>query len=154
MDDLGRGGAGRRLLRHGPRARHRLSRYLSGDDRGGDGDGRRAWRADHAGAGPDREVGGAMAPVNGTGKSAELVVLTIVGAALFFGGWQVLAMSGAVSKQVLPSPLAVLDAGWTMMQKPFAGNLLQAHVLASLQRFAMGFGLAALIGVPLGLAMG
>jgi NitT/TauT family transport system permease protein len=99
-------------------------------------------------------MGGAMAPVSRAGKSAELLVLTVIGAALFFGGWQAIAMSGAVSKQVLPSPLAVLDAGWTMMQKPFAGNLLQAHVLASLQRFAMGFGLAALIGVPLGLAMG
>lgn len=95
-----------------------------------------------------------MAPLNGTGKSTEILLLTVVGAALFFGGWQLLAMSGAVSKQVLPSPVAVLDAGWTMMQKPFAGNLLQTHVLASLQRFAMGFGLAALIGVPLGLAMG
>ena len=80
--------------------------------------------------------------------------MSVVGAALFFGGWQAVAASGLVSKQVLPSPLAVLDAGWTMMQKPFAGNLLQAHILASLQRFAMGFGLAALIGVPLGLAMG
>lgn len=95
-----------------------------------------------------------MAAMRLRGKSGELAVLTIVGAALFFGGWQVIAASGLVSKQVLPSPLAVLDAGWTMMRKPFAGNLLQAHILASLQRFAMGFGLAALIGVPLGLAMG
>ena len=95
-----------------------------------------------------------MAPLSRTGKSVELLVLSVIGAALFFGGWQVLAMSGAVSKQVLPSPAAVLEAGWTMMQKPFAGNLLQAHVFASLQRFAMGFGIAALIGVPLGLVMG
>ncbi len=95
-----------------------------------------------------------MAAMSARTKSAEIVVLSIIGAALFFGGWQAVAASGLVSKQVLPSPLAVLEAGWTMMQKPFAGNLLQAHILASLQRFAMGFGLAALIGVPLGLAMG
>lgn len=95
-----------------------------------------------------------MAAMSARVKSSELLVLSIIGAALFFGGWQAVAASGLVSKQVLPSPLAVLDAGWTMMQKPFAGNLLQAHILASLQRFAMGFGLAALIGVPLGLAMG
>jgi NitT/TauT family transport system permease protein len=95
-----------------------------------------------------------MAAMNGRVKPGELLVLTIVGAALFVGGWQAVAASGLVSKQVLPSPLAVLEAGWTMTQKPFAGNLLQAHILASLQRFAMGFGLAALIGVPLGLAMG
>ena len=74
-------------------------------------------------------------------ESAEIVVLTIVGAALFFGGWQAVAASGLVSKQVLPSPLAVLDRRRTMMQKPFAGNLLQAHILASLQRFAWASGL-------------
>jgi len=95
-----------------------------------------------------------MATMSRTAKSGELLLLTALGAVLFFGGWQLVAASGLVSKQVLPSPLAVLDAGWTMMQKPFAGNLLQAHILASLQRFAMGFGLAALIGVPLGLVMG
>jgi ABC-type nitrate/sulfonate/bicarbonate transport system permease component len=98
-------------------------------------------------------MGGAMAAMNGPVRSGELLLLTAIGAVLFFGGWQAAASSGLVSKQV-PSPLAVLDAGWTMMQKPFAGNLLQAHILASLQRFAMGFGLAALIGIPLGLVMG
>jgi ABC-type nitrate/sulfonate/bicarbonate transport system permease component len=99
-------------------------------------------------------MGGAMAAVSARIKSGELLVLTVVGAALFFGGWQLIAASGLVSKQVLPTPLAVLEAGWAMTQKPFAGNLLQTHILASLQRFAMGFGLAAVIGVLLGLAMG
>jgi NitT/TauT family transport system permease protein len=41
-----------------------------------------------------------------------------------------------------------------LLHKPFAGHLLPEHMLASLKRFGMGFGLAALIGVPLGLAMG
>jgi NitT/TauT family transport system permease protein len=99
-------------------------------------------------------MGGAMAALSGRPKSGELLLLTALGAVLFFGGWQAITASGLVSKQVLPSPLAVLDAGWTMMFKPFAGNLLQTHILASLQRFAMGFGLAAVIGVPLGLVMG
>jgi ABC-type nitrate/sulfonate/bicarbonate transport system permease component len=87
-------------------------------------------------------------------RSGELLGLTLIGTVLFFGGWQLVAASGLVSSQVLPSPVAVLDAAWTMTQKPFAGNLLQAHIAASLNRFAMGFGLAALIGVPLGLTMG
>ena len=38
--------------------------------------------------------------------------------------------------------------------EPFAGHTLPQHLAASLGRFAMGFGLAALVGVPLGLAMG
>jgi NitT/TauT family transport system permease protein len=38
--------------------------------------------------------------------------------------------------------------------QPFAGDTLQGHVLASLGRWSCGFALAAVIGVPLGLAMG
>ena len=37
---------------------------------------------------------------------------------------------------------------------PFVGFTLQTHLLSSLGRFAMGFGLAAAVGIPLGLAMG
>jgi ABC-type nitrate/sulfonate/bicarbonate transport system permease component len=36
----------------------------------------------------------------------------------------------------------------------FAGHTLQSHLVASLGRFAAGFSLAAIIGVPLGLVMG
>jgi NitT/TauT family transport system permease protein len=84
----------------------------------------------------------------------ELIALSLVGAVVFFGGWHVASASGLVSPRVLPAPLSVLEAGLRMSQTPFAGNLLQAHILASLQRFAMGFGLAAVVGIPLGLAMG
>ena len=76
-------------------------------------------------------------------------MLSLVGAGLFFGFWQMLASSGLVSKFVLPSPAEVLIAALTMMVEPFAGNTIQGHVVASLGRWAMGFGLAAAIGVPL-----
>lgn len=85
---------------------------------------------------------------------AELLGLSVLGAAVFFGGWQILAASGAVSPQTLPAPVAVLGTAWRMLAEPFAGHTLPEHLLASLGRFGMGFGLAALIGVPLGLAMG
>lgn len=85
---------------------------------------------------------------------AELAGLSILGAALFFGGWQLLAASGAVSPQALPTPAAVLETVWRLLDEPFAGHTLPQHLLASLGRFAMGFGLAAIVGVPLGLAMG
>lgn len=84
----------------------------------------------------------------------ERYALSLMGALLFFGAWHVVAATGAVSPQVLPSPAAVLQAAWRMFSVPFAGHTLQEHVLASLGRFAFGFGLAAVIGVPLGLAMG
>jgi NitT/TauT family transport system permease protein len=84
----------------------------------------------------------------------ELMALSLLGAALFFGGWQLLAMTGAVSAQALPSPVAVIRTAWQLAVEPFAGHTLAQHIVASLGRFAMGFGLAAAIGVPLGLAMG
>jgi ABC-type nitrate/sulfonate/bicarbonate transport system permease component len=84
----------------------------------------------------------------------EIALLSLAGAAIFFGLWQALASSGLVSRFVLPTPAEVLSAGLTMMVEPFAGNTIQGHVAASLGRWAMGFGLAAVVGVPLGLAMG
>jgi NitT/TauT family transport system permease protein len=84
----------------------------------------------------------------------ELALLSLGGTAMFFGLWQILAMSGLVSKFVLPSPAEVVLAGLSMTVEPFAGDTIQGHVLASLVRWGMGFGLAAGIGVPLGLAIG
>jgi ABC-type nitrate/sulfonate/bicarbonate transport system permease component len=84
----------------------------------------------------------------------EIALLSLAGTAIFFGLWQILAISGLVSKFVLPSPAEVVIAGLTMTVEPFAGATIQGHVLASLGRWAMGFGLAAGIGIPLGLAMG
>jgi ABC-type nitrate/sulfonate/bicarbonate transport system permease component len=84
----------------------------------------------------------------------ELALLSLAGAAVFFGCWQGIAASGFVSKFVLQSPAEVVTAGLTMMVEPFAGNTIQGHVLASLGRWAAGFALAAGIGIPLGLGMG
>lgn len=95
-----------------------------------------------------------MAAVSRPPGRAELYALSLAGAVLFFGAWHLAAATGAVSPQVLPSPAAVLQAAWRMLSTPFAGHTLQEHVAASLGRFALGFGLAAAIGVPLGLAMG
>ncbi len=57
-------------------------------------------------------------------------------------------------KQFLPSPGDVATAFVQLTQDPFAGYTLQQHLLSSLWRFALGFGLAAIVGIPLGLLMG
>lgn len=92
------------------------------------------------------------------GRSApsrrELAILSMVGAIVFFGTWQLVGMSGVVPKLVLPSPLEVVTSSLRLVVQPFAGDTLQGHVLASLGRWSCGFALAAVIGVPLGLAMG
>ena len=85
---------------------------------------------------------------------ANLRALSALGLAAFFALWTLIALSGLVQPQFLPTPLAVAEEFWRLLQIPFAGYTLEQHLLSSLGRFGLGFALAALIGVPLGLAMG
>ncbi|MDB5854925.1 MAG: transporter permease [Herminiimonas sp.] len=85
---------------------------------------------------------------------SQLVALNIAGFVGFFALWQLIAMSGLTPPQFLPTPLEVLQKFIQLMQAPFAGFTLQEHLLSSLIRFGLGFGLAVLIAVPLGLMMG
>ncbi|MFF5110875.1 ABC transporter permease [Streptosporangium sp. NPDC000509] len=64
--------------------------------------------------------------------------------------WAAVGMAGLVDPTFLPSPLAVLEAFAEMLG---SGQLLD-DTLASLGRVGTGFGLAVLISVPLGVAMG
>jgi taurine transport system permease protein len=84
----------------------------------------------------------------------EFVVLSALGFIGFFGLWWLIAVSGLVSKQVLPTPLAVVERFVQLTSTPFVGFTLQQHLASSIGRFLLGFGLAALLGVPLGLLMG
>ena len=82
------------------------------------------------------------------------LALSVAGFAAFFGVWWGAAASGLVAPQFLPTPLAVLEKFVQLTQTPFVGYTLQQHLASSFGRFAMGFGLAAVIGIPLGLLMG
>jgi NitT/TauT family transport system permease protein len=64
--------------------------------------------------------------------------------------WTIISTLQLVPPTFLPTPLAVMNAGITM----FTENNLWGDVLASCARVLAGFVLAALIGVPVGLAMG
>lgn len=86
--------------------------------------------------------------------TSQLVALNLIGFFGFFGFWQIIAMSGFTPPQFLPTPFEVIEKLWQLTQTPFAGFTLQEHLLSSLFRFGLGFGLAALIGIPLGLMMG
>jgi len=96
------------------------------------------------------------AALTGGRKAApsELALWSLAGAVVFLGSWQLVTASGLVSPRQLPGPLAVLGAAWTMTLQPYAGSTLQTHLFYSLQRYGFGFGLAVLVGVPLGLVMG
>lgn len=64
--------------------------------------------------------------------------------------WTTLSGSGAVDPAFLPAPLDVLRAGLDMARD---GTLLP-DVWASVRRIVLGFGLAVLLSLPLGFAMG
>lgn len=81
-------------------------------------------------------------------------VLTAIGTLSFFGLWYLAGALNLAPTQFLPMPHAVFGKLITLSQEPFAGFTLWQHMISSLQRYAMGFGLAAVIGVPLGLLMG
>lgn len=84
----------------------------------------------------------------------SLRLLSLLGLISFFALWTLIALSGLVQPQFLPTPLGVGEEFVRLTQTAFAGYTLQQHLLSSLGRFAMGFALAVAIGIPLGLLMG
>ena len=84
----------------------------------------------------------------------ESIILGCIGLIGFIGLWHGLSVSGLFPSVFLPSPIEVYDRFMVLLDRRFAGATLPAHMLASFERFAYGFILAAMIGIPLGLLMG
>ena len=80
-------------------------------------------------------------------------LLSALGAIAFLALWTGVAHSGLVPRIFLPDPAEVLRRFVQLTDAPFAGYTLQRHLFSSLQRFAMGFGVAVVVGIPLGLLM-
>lgn len=76
--------------------------------------------------------------------------LTALSVLVPFLAWVALAATGFVSATFLPSPGAVLSAGLEMAR---SGELF-SDLWATTQRVLLGFGLAVLVSVPLGIVMG
>jgi ABC-type nitrate/sulfonate/bicarbonate transport system permease component len=85
---------------------------------------------------------------------SQTLRLTIIGTFAFFGVWYAAGLLQLAPPKFLPLPHDVAIKLIKLTGEPFAGAVIQTHLWSSLQRFAMGFGLAVLIGVPLGLLMG
>ena len=67
--------------------------------------------------------------------------------------WWLIVIAFGVSKDFLPTPLDVFNRLVRLATVPIGRGTLEVHVLASLERFAYGFAMAAAIGVPLGFLM-
>lgn len=79
---------------------------------------------------------------------------TVIGTLAFFGIWYAAALLQLTPAKFLPMPHEVLLRVVKLTQEPFADNVLLGHLAASVKRYSLGFLLAALVGVPLGLLMG
>jgi NitT/TauT family transport system permease protein len=77
-------------------------------------------------------------------------VTSWIGVAVLLAVWQIAPNAGWVDKTFLPPLTSVLDAWWQLVQS----GELWIDIQASLQRSLTGFGIALLIGVPLGLLIG
>ena len=79
----------------------------------------------------------------------------LAGIALLIGIWALLTQNSST----FPTPLATWQAAVVLFADPFYSNGpndqgIGWNILASLQRVALGFGLAALVGIPLGFLIG
>jgi len=78
------------------------------------------------------------------------LILALGSFAFFLVIWSVLTYGGLIDPLFLPSPGRVFQAGWDL----FVDFNFTTDILNSVYRVMVGFIVAALIGVPLGLVMG
>lgn len=83
------------------------------------------------------------------------VLPPVLGLALLIGIWALLTQKGGP----FPTPRATFDAAVTLFADPFYSNGpndqgIGWNILFSLERVGVGFGLAALVGIPLGFIIG
>lgn len=82
-------------------------------------------------------------------------MLSIIGILGFLIIWQVLAITGLVDGRYLSSPIKVVSLFMTKLTDPNPdGAVIGVNILSSLTVALSGFGLAVIIGIPLGLLMG
>ena len=84
--------------------------------------------------------------------------ISLIVPALVLATWTLVSTMGMVPDYLLPSPVEILKTGYlyffgTADQGPFAGRFL-ADAGVSLLRVGLGFFLAALLGLPLGIMSG
>lgn len=87
----------------------------------------------------------------GQGSSLAISAVTVV--ALLFLWWLVTAL-GLMKPLFLPSPQAVLQRFFKVMNEGFGGATLWRHTAASLARVFGAFVLAAALAIPVGIGMG
>jgi len=111
---------------------------------------------------PAQPASAATATPSASGRSAErirtalnVVIPPLLGLALFILAWAAVAQHG----KTLPGPLKTWHEAVQLFSDPFYDHGpndkgIGWNILRSLERVAMGFGMAALLGIPLGFMIG
>jgi len=79
---------------------------------------------------------------------------SLLGVVAWIGAWWAMVVLLRISPDFLPTPGQVARKLVWLTQNEVGGGTLAVHVGWSVLRFACGFAVAALVGVPLGLLMG
>jgi NitT/TauT family transport system permease protein len=83
------------------------------------------------------------------------MMLSIIGVLTFLIIWQFAVMADMVPRRFLSTPIEVINLFLVKLTDPFPdGAVLGINILSSLSVALTGFGLAIIIGIPLGLFMG
>ena len=83
-------------------------------------------------------------------KASGRIFRSIMGFAVFLTAWEVLASVGLINAVLLPSPTTLFWAAGDLLR---SGTLFR-HVGASIERVLVGFALASLVGLTLGVVLG
>ncbi|EKQ53434.1 MULTISPECIES: ABC transporter permease [unclassified Clostridium] len=78
------------------------------------------------------------------------LLIAAISFVILFGGWTILSVLGLVNKSFLPTPMAVIQAFINTMKD----GTLFGDMYISVFRIFMGFIIAVIIGVPLGILTG
>jgi len=90
-------------------------------------------------------------------RLTKLPAPLLLGLASVFGGlivWTAIVHSGMLSSRLVPSPFDLIAQTVSLLSGGYVSTPLYAHVGASLARTLVGFTIAVLLGVPLGLLVG
>jgi ABC-type nitrate/sulfonate/bicarbonate transport system permease component len=83
-------------------------------------------------------------------QASGTILRGIIGSAVFLAAWEALASVGLINAVLLPSPSALFWAAGDLVR---SGTLFR-HVGASIERVLVGFAMAALVGLTLGVILG
>lgn len=85
---------------------------------------------------------------------SPLFLLSFATVVTVFLAWYLVTAMGWVNSMFLPGPAAVYHAFIKVSTKGYQGTTLFGHIGISLYRILVGFGLACVVGIPLGILMG